>query len=69
MDVSCILTTYDPSDKVAPLLVKVMSSPYDGKKVTLSIKQQGETLPTTVNVVGDELISAVQRCLLNWRGV
>lgn len=69
MDVRCILSTYDSSDKVAPSLVKVMNSPCDGNKVTLAIVQQGETLPTTVTVVGDELISAVQRCLLNWRGV
>lgn len=69
MDVRCILSAYDSSNKVAPSLVKVMSVPWDCEKVTLAIVQHGDTVPTTVNVVGDELISAVQRCLLNYRGV
>ena len=67
MDVECTLNSYN-KDCITNTLLKVGSVSFDGHKVRQTvIKQDGTSL--SLNVVGDELISAVQKCMLNWRGV
>ena len=65
MDVECTLNSYD-KDCITNTLLKVGSVSFDGHKVRLTvIKQDGTSLG--LNVIGDEIISAVQ-CMLDWRG-
>lgn len=67
MDVECTLNSYS-KDGVATTLLKVSNVVFDGHKVRLTVvTQDGARL--SLNVVGDELISAVQKCMLNWRGL
>ncbi len=67
MDVECTLNSYD-RDCISATLLKVGNVTFDGHKVRLTvIKQDGTSLG--LNVIGDELISAIQKCLLDWRGV
>lgn len=67
MDVECTLNTYD-KDGTGTALLKVSSVVFDGNKVRLTVITKDYT-SISLNVVGDELISAVQKCILNWRGV
>lgn len=67
MDVECTLNSYS-KDGVATTLLKVSNSIFDSHKVRLTVvTQDGARL--SLNVVGDELISAIQKCMLNWRGL
>ena len=67
MNVECTLNSYN-KDGITSTLLKVGNVMFDGHKVRLTIiTQDGTSLG--LNVVGDELISAVQKCMLNWRGV
>lgn len=67
MDIECTLNTYD-KDSIGTALLKVNSVMFDGHKVRLTIIRQDGT-SFSVAVVGDELISAIQKCTLNWRGL
>ena len=67
MDVECTLNTYD-KDCTGAAILKVSNVVFDGKKVRLTVITKDFT-SLSVNVIGDELISAVQKCILNWRGV
>lgn len=67
MDVECTLNTYD-KDSTGTALLKVSSVVFDGNKVRLTVITK-DFMSLSVNVIGDELISAVQKCILNWRGV
>lgn len=67
MDVECTLNSYN-KDSITSTLLKVGNVMFDGHKVRLTIITQDGT-SFGLNVVGDELISAVQKCMLNWRGV
>ena len=67
MDIECTLNSYD-RDGISATLLKVGNVTFDGLNVRLTvIKQDGTSI--SLNVIGDELISAVQKCMLNWRGV
>lgn len=67
MDVECTLNSYN-KDGIASTLLKVGSVSFDEHNVRLTvIKQDGTSL--SLNVIGDELISAIQKCMLNRRGV
>ena len=68
MDVECTLNSYK-KDGIGTLLLKVSNVAFDGHKVNLTVVSQGGTKHTCIDVVGDELISAVQKCMLNWRGL
>lgn len=68
MDVECTLNTYK-KDSIDSTVLKVRSVSFDGHKVNLKVASQDGAVLAVLNVVGDELISAVQKCMLNWRGV
>ena len=66
MDIECTLNSYG-KDGMATTILKVSNAIFDGNKVRLTVvTQDGARL--SLNVVGDELISAVQKCMLDWRG-
>ncbi len=66
MDIECTLNCYG-KDGIATTILKVSNAIFDGNKVRLTVvTQDGARL--SINVVGDELISAVQKCMLDWRG-
>ena len=66
MDVECTINSYG-KDGIATTILKVSNSIFDGHKVRLTVvTQDGARL--SLNVVGDELISATQKCMLDWRG-
>lgn len=66
MDIECTLNSYG-KDGIATTLLIVRNAIFDGNKVRLTVvTQDGARL--SLNVVGDELISAVQKCMLDWRG-
>lgn len=67
MDIECTLNSYG-KDGVATTLLKVSNAMFDGHKVRLTVMTQ-DGYRLSLNVVGDELISAVQKCTLNWRGL
>ena len=68
MDVECTLNSYN-KDCITNTLLKVRSVSFDGHKVNLKVVSNDGARLAVLNVVGDELISAVQKCMLNWRGV
>lgn len=67
MDVECTLKSYG-KDGVATTVLKVSNAIFDGHKVKLTVVTQ-DGVRLSLNVIGDELISAVQKCMLNWRGI
>lgn len=67
MDIECTLNTYN-KDNIGANLLKVNNVMFDGHKVRLTVIRQDFT-SFSITVVGDELISAVQKCMLNWRGL
>ena len=70
MDVECIMTTYTESGNVAGAVLRVRNMVYDNEKVKLILQDPATTdrASICVNIVGDELISAVKRCMLDWGG-
>lgn len=70
MDVECIMTTYTESGNVADTVLRVRNMAFDNKKVKLILQNPAtpDRASICVNVVGDELISAIKRCMLDWRG-
>lgn len=70
MDVECIMTTYTESGNAADAVLRVRNMAFDNKKVKLILQNPAnpDRASICVNIVGDELISAVKRCMLDWRG-
>ena len=70
MDVECIMTTYTESGNVADAVLRVRNMAYNNEKVKLILQHPAtpDRASICVNIVGDELISAVKRCMLDWRG-
>ena len=66
MDVECTLNTYDRNG-IGEAIIKVQNSLFDGKKVRITLKTK-DGANISVNVVGDELIAATQKCMLTWNG-
>jgi len=67
MEVECLLPTYDKNGEIDGTLIKVSSITFDGTKVRLTMLTPDRAL-ISANLVGEELISAVKRCMLDWRG-
>lgn len=70
MDIECTMTTYTESGNVADAVLRVRNMAYDNEKVKLILQYPATTDRASiyVNIVGDELISAVKQCMLDWRG-
>lgn len=70
MDVECIMTTYTESGNVADAVLRVRNMAYNNEKVKIILQNPAtpDRASICVNVVGGELISAVKRCMLDWRG-
>lgn len=67
MDVECIMTTYTESGNVADTVLRVRNMAYNNEKVKLILQNPStpDRASICVNIVGDELISAVKRCMLD----
>lgn len=68
MDIECTLNSYN-KDGIASTFLKVRNVAFDGNKVHLQVVSNDGARLAVLNVIGDELISAVQKCMLNWEGV
>ena len=70
MDVECIMTTYTESGNVADAVLRVRNMAFDNEKVKLMLQNPAtpDRVRICINIVGDELISAVKRCMLDQRG-
>ena len=66
MDVKCIMNTYT-KDGMSNTILKVESVPFDHDKVRIRMITP-DNAPISAVVVGDEMIKAVERCMLDWRG-
>ena len=66
MDVKCIMNTYT-KDRISDTLLEVESVPFDHDKVRIRMRTP-DNAPISAVVVGDEMIKAVERCMLDWRG-
>lgn len=66
MDVKCIMNTYT-KDRIGNTLLEVESVPFDHYKVRIRMMTPDNALISAV-VVGDEMIKAVERCMLDWKG-